>query len=493
MGRGALMAFIYFSWVMIFPFLPGSIEGSEPMMNMESYIRQERYLLIPFILGLAGVFYLYWSMIRIVHTFEKEYGDRENSLRLWIIGMGALSGVILIGLYPIGAIDVALYVIRARLWAIYGESPMIALPINFPHEPYMAIGLEYAGEPSPYGPLWELIAQIPMRLGFVNIESGIASMKIISLISYLATALLIGWYAQQDSFHQAGRVTALAFFVLNPLVLVEGIGNGHNDMLMLLLITLGLILWQRDQWAWAAFFLTLASLVKGAGLILLPLFGITVLAAVKEWRARVIRGIWISIIFLATSIILYRLTGPFPAVLAGAKEALFNRVGYSPTYVLLLIAKEVFPQQSEHVLPALQIIFIIYFVHLLILLARNKVTLIEAGFLAYFSQFFLGAAFRPWYPLWLVPIAALELNSRFYWRTFLFSLTAELSALNYAFLWAWGLSTWNWGLSGPLGAYWNFGTIIPLLTVPWTFGLPILGDLIGNLRNRERFKNSLWI
>lgn len=488
------MAFIYFLLVMIFPFLPGSIEGLEPMMNMESYIRQERYLLIPFILGLVGVFYLYWGMLRTVHTFEKEYGDKEKSLRLWIIGIGALSGVILIGLYPIGAIDVALYVIRARLWAIYGESPIIALPINFPHDPYLAIGLEYAGQPSPYGPLWELIAQIPVRLGFLNIVSGITSMKIISLISYLGTAVLIGWHAQQDkSSHQVDRVTAMAFFVLNPLVLVEGIGNGHNDMLMLLLITLGLILWQKDQWAWAAFSLTLASLIKGAGLILLPLFGIAVLVAVKEWRARIIRGIWISVIFLATFIILYRLTGPFPDVLAGVKAALFNRVGYSPTYVLLLLTKEVLPNQSEHVLPALRNIFIIYFIYLLILLARDKITLIEAGFLAYFSQFFLGPAFFPWYPLWLVPMAALELNSRFYWRTFLFSLTAELSALNYAFLWAWGLSTSDWGLSGPLGLYWNFGTIIPLLTVPWTFGLPILGDLIGNWRDRERFKNSLWI
>jgi hypothetical protein len=285
----------------------------------------------------------------------------------------------------------------------------------------------------------------------------------------------------------------MAFFVLNPLVLVEGIGNGHNDMLMLLLITLGLILWQKDQWAWAAFLLTLASLVKGAGLILLPLFGIAVLAAVKEWRTRIIRGMWISIIFLLTSIILYGLTGPFPMVLAGAKDALFNRVGYSPTYVLLLITKGVLPSQSEYVLPALRNIFIIFIIYLLILLARNKITLIEAGFLAYFGQLLLGAAFRPWYPLWLVPIAALQLNSRFYWRTFLFSLTAELSALSYAFLWAWGLSTWEWGLNGPLGPYWNFGTIIPLLTVPWAFGLPILGDLIGTWRDPKRFKNSLWI
>ena len=57
-------------------------------------------------------------------------------LRLWVLGIGLLCGVILIGLYPITALDVALYVVRGRLWAVHGVNPLIALP-----------AIAYAGRP----------------------------------------------------------------------------------------------------------------------------------------------------------------------------------------------------------------------------------------------------------------------------------------------------------------------------------------------------------
>ena len=136
-------------------------------------------------------------------------------------------------------------------------------------------------------------------------------MKVISLISYIAMAILIGWYARQEaSQYKVSSLTAMTFFALNPLVLLEGIGNGHNDTVMLVLMTLGLILWQRDKWAWAAFALTLAALIKTSGLILMPLFGVSVLAAMPDWRARAIRGLGIAAIFIFMAAVAYRITGP---------------------------------------------------------------------------------------------------------------------------------------------------------------------------------------
>ena len=107
--------------------------------------------------------------------------------------------MILIGLYPITALDVALYVVRARLWAFYGGSPMTAVPASFPQDPYIRLSGEYIKEVSPYGPVWELIAQIPIRLGVFDIGGGIIAMKVIALISYIGMAVLIGWYARQDT------------------------------------------------------------------------------------------------------------------------------------------------------------------------------------------------------------------------------------------------------------------------------------------------------
>ena len=488
---------IYVVYLAFFPLNP-TIQRADHILEIEQMLRDGRRWFAPlYVLGLGTLFYAYWQQIRMIHRLSREDPEGTRSLRRWVLGIGLLCGVVLLGLYPITALDVALYVVRARLWALYGGSPMMALPANFPQDPYIALGGEYQTQVSPYGPLWELIAQAPIRLGILDIGTGIVAMKLISLISYLATAVLIGWYARQDSPRsQVSGLTAMTFFALNPLVLLEAIGNGHNDMVMLALVTAGLVLWQRDRWGWAALALTLASLIKITGVILLPLFGLAVLVAAPDWRSRIGRGLSIAAIFLVVAGIAYRLTGPFPDVFSGAEHAMFGRWGYTPAYLLRVLVYQIYPHEQlimSVISNLCRALFILYYAYLLVQLTRGKMTLSQAGFLAYFSQLLLGTTFRIWYPLWLVPFAALHLTSKTYWRTFLLSLTAELSILMYLIVWRWGLESWSWGLNGPLKPYWGFWLVMTVLTVPWVFGIPFLGPMMQKRKDPQRFSDSLWI
>jgi len=138
-------------------------------------------------------------------------------------------------------------------------------------------------------------------------------------------------------------------------------------------------------------------------------------------------------------------------------------------------------------------LFVVYYTYLLIKLAQGRTTLIEAGFMAYFSQLLLGSTFRIWYPMWILPFAAMRLTSRMWWRSFLFSLTAELSILSYFILWRWILRSWDWGVNSPLKPYWNYFTIMNIITVPWTFAIPLLGPILRKRKDPARFDNSLWI
>jgi len=491
------MLAIYAVYVIFFPLTP-AIYQSDHILEIEQMLRHGRKWFAPlYVLGLGALFYAFWRLLNIVHTLSKEDPQAAKTLRIGVLGIGVLCSTVLLGLYPITALDVALYVVRARLWAFYGGSPMTAVPADFPQDPYIGLSGEYTKEVSPYGPVWELVAQIPIHLGLFDIASGIIAMKIISLISYIGMAVLVGWYARQDKpQHGLSGLTAMTFFALNPLVLMQAIGNGHNDMVMLVFMTLGLVLWQRDQWAWAALVLTLATLVKITGLILMPLFAMAVLVAAPNWRTRITRGLGIAAIFVITAAIAYRITGPFPDVFAGAQHAMFGRAGYTPSYAIRVIAGEIYPNDTGirlAIANGTRYIFMLYFAHLLIKLAQGKMTLIEAGFLAYFSQLLLGSTFRIWYPMWLIPFAALGLNSHTYWRTFLFSVTAELSILMYLILWRWKLDTWEWGLNGPLRHYWKYWTIMTLITAPWVFGIPLLGPWLRKWKNPRRFSNSLWI
>jgi hypothetical protein len=323
---------------------------------------------------------------------------------------------------------------------------------------------------------------------------GILAMKVISLLAFVGMAWLLGWQAGRA--HEKTGVsglTALAFFVLNPMVLLQAIGNGHNDMVMLALITLGLVLWLRDKWAWAALVLTAASLVKATGLILIPLFGLAVIARAPDWPSRLKRAAGVAAIFLLTSFILWRVMGPLPQVFEGTRFVLFNRTGYAPASALRMLLREIFPADLVSPVPrtVARDFFMVYYAWLLLRLWQKRMDLMQAGFLAFFSQLFLGSTFRIWYPLWLVPFAALSLTTATYWRTFLFSLTAELSILSYYILWRWFLRGWSFGAEGP-PPYWNYWTVMNLVNVPWTFGIPLILPLLVKRRDPARFNETLW-
>lgn len=488
---GGLMIGICAAFVALFPLWP-AIDRPGAMLDLEMMLKSNKPLILVYVAGLLGMFYAYWRIVRLLHQFPAEYAEEEKRLRVWVIAIGLACGSILLVLYPITAIDSGLYVVRARLWTLYGANPMTALPASFPKDPYIKMAGEFSKEVSPYGPLWELIAQIPLRMGFVEMDSGIIAMKIISLGAYAGMAILLGWHARQDKNYQVGGATLAAFFALNPMTLLEAIGNGHNDMLALFLLTSGLILWQRDRWAWATLLFAFSTLVKITGVILLPIFGVALLINAPGWNIRAKRGIGSAAIFLIVSLACYRVMGPFPEIFEGVQKALFGRQGYSPAYALLALSWDVLPAASRYMLPGSRYLFAAYYAYLLIALAIKRLTFIEAGFLAYFSQLLFGAVFRIWYPLWLLPFAALGLNSRAYWRTFLFSLTAELSILIYYVLWRWTLKNFDWGKT-TFGHSWDYWRVTTIITAPWTFGLPLLGDYLGRRKNRERFDNALQV
>jgi hypothetical protein len=307
-------------------------------------------------------------------------------------------------------------------------------------------------------------------------------------------------------------------------------GNGHNDLLFMGLMVLGLILWQRKLWWAAVVALTLSALAKASALIIIPLFAVVLLRSELTWRQRIFKGAgagliglvlvfavytWLasigtgynsiagtslsrlqarcsqisepvqsaclSIITSQPVIAVYNSTvGPTIDSLQSVSAMLTSRRGFAIASGLRMVMREIIPQHIAEPLPRTigRYIFILFYLWLLAQLWRNKLNLVTAAFLAYFSQLMFGRTFRIWYPMWLIPLTALYLTPALFWRTFLFSLTAELSIINYFVVWRWWLRDFEWGAHGPLSQYWNYWTIMHLLTVPWLFGLPLVGPII---------------
>jgi hypothetical protein len=494
------MLAIYIIITVFFPLAPNLVLG-KPALDFEMMMRDGRRWFAPiYTVAMIALYVLFWLAMRTINTISK--ADPAGALRLrWpVLGTGVAYSLVLFWLYPITALDVLLYVVRTRLWVLYGGSPMIALPKNFPADPTIAFAGEYANQVSPYGPLWEILARIPVQLGLRDILLGTLAMKLLVFIGYMVCAWLIGWVASsaktdKESKPLVSPLLAMAFFAWNPLILMQGAGNGHNDMIMMALIVLGIVMWQRGNWWATALALALATATKSAGLLMLPLFGAALLYREKTWRGRILKGLGIVLIVVGSIAALYALMGPLPAAFQGTLKASLNRIGFAPASAVRMIFVEIFPSRWAEPLArnAARDLFILYYAFLLLRVLQGRYSLVAAGFLAYFSQMICGSTFRIWYPMWLIPLAALCLTSRTFWHTVLFSLTAELSIISYYVLWRWVLVSWSWGKEGPLGPYWNYRTIMYVFTVPWTFGIPLLVPIWMKWRSKSRFGPNLSI
>ncbi|MCB0196600.1 MAG: hypothetical protein KDJ65_31900 [Anaerolineae bacterium] len=531
---GLLSQLVYVTYIVAFPLISNTQAGG-PAADLEILMRDYRWFAPFYAAGIFLLYYLFWRAMQLVTHFNPTPSQSESTpspatrnaerhIKLLILGFGLVFSFTLIWLYPITANDLFRYVLRGRIWAVHGESPMITPPEAFPDDPYAAFAGEFGDWVSGYGPLWEIIVQVPLRLGAVDMVPGSVGLKFIVLLFYLMSAILLGWFIIPE---KGTSLTALTFFAWNPLILIQGPGNGHNDMVFMALMVLGLVLWQRKLWWAAALALALSALAKASALLLIPLFGVALLRQEKTWSQRIIKGSGAVLIGLMTFYLVYSVLGPVSETLTGVSDMLTTRRGFAIASGVRMVLREVVPRGAEAAIPPESIwgaaslqalpcntreaggllakvvnnvlpcnlgeafprtiarnIFLVFYLWLLLQIWRNKLTLVTAGFLAYFAQLMLGRTFRIWYPMWLIPLAAIHLTPATFWRTFLFGLTSELSIINYFVVWRWWLRTWSWERLGLLTTlyYWP---VMHLLTVPWLFGIPLFGPILIKWANRH--------
>jgi hypothetical protein len=487
------MQIIYLIYVVAFPLISNTQKGG-PAADLEILMRDYRWFAPFYVAGLFLLYYFFWQTMRLVFNIPRPASAASrfslNDPRILILSFGLLFGFTLVWLYPITAYDLFLYVLRGRVWAVYGQSPMLAPITQFPTDPYLNFGGEFADNLSNYGPLWEILVQGPFRLGATGMVSGSISLKLLVLLAYLLCSIVIGWLAVPQGAKNSS-LAALTFFAWNPLILLQGPGNGHNDMVFILFMVLGVVLWQRKWWGAAVAALTLAVLAKAAALVVIPLFGVALLRNETTWRGKILKGLGAMAIGVSLAYFIYSIVGPVTETLQGMSTLTVRR-GFAIASAVRMVQREVIPWSAAEMVPrtTAQYIFILFYLWILLELWRKRLDLVTAGFLAFFAQLMLDRTFRIWYPMWLIPLAAIRLTPATFWRTFLFSLTAELSIFNYFVVWRWWLRDLPWDRLNMVNPspYWP---VMHVLTVPWVFGLPLFGPII--IERWQRRKKQLQI
>ena len=186
---------------------------------------------IAYLVGLALVFGLYLWALRLIVPKSDEASRTTISLRFVLITGAALAAVLLLS-YPLGAIDVFVYAIYTRGWALHGLNPLATAPAQYPAtDPWLSLAAEWIDAPSPYGPVWQVLSLGAYYAGGGDFLLQVYALKILAILAYLGCAILIYRILQKtrSDWALAGTIA----FAWNPLVLIEVAQNAHNDIVMI--------------------------------------------------------------------------------------------------------------------------------------------------------------------------------------------------------------------------------------------------------------------
>lgn len=194
-----------------------------------------------------------------------------------VLAVGGINAV----LFPVGALDVFRYMVALKIYYFRGGNPFLVGYMDHQDDPFAKHAF-LLHLPNAKGPVWVLVSAIPSFLaGFDDAIRFLVTLKAFNLALIGLTAWLIWRYLGGG---RNGWIGAY-LFAANPLVLFEGVGNGHNDVHVAIFL-IGAVVALAGR-SWLALPLVAASaLVKYFTIQVMPLF--LLVMVVRRWRPRTI-------------------------------------------------------------------------------------------------------------------------------------------------------------------------------------------------------------
>jgi len=183
--------------------------------------------------------------------------------------------------------DVYSYAYYGRIAAVYDANPYVSAPADFPGDALARyVGPKWFDTPAVYGPVWTLSSSLVVRL-VDDVASTVAVFRALAVAASLATVAVIASVTRRLWPDRAAF--AVAAFGLNPVVLFQSVGSGHNDLLVALCVVGGLALLASRRALLATAALTLGALVKATAGV--PLVLLVIAAVARAPRGRRLRAL----------------------------------------------------------------------------------------------------------------------------------------------------------------------------------------------------------
>lgn len=325
------------------------------------------------------------------------------SARSVLMVIAALYAVVLLA-PPLLSTDIFSYSAYGRMGTHYGANPYVNGPITIPSvDPlYPFIGAKWVTTPSAYGPVF---TGLSYALAPLSVAASVLAYKAIAAIAGLATIAVV-WNAAR--WRGVDPVKAVALVGLNPLMVIYGVGGGHNDLLMLAVMMAGLyaILQHRDRTGGGL--LTLATGIKLTAGLLLP-FAIAGGAIRRVGRREIVVGaVAATVLIAALSVALF---GAGPLHLPSTIEH-SQSVGdwhSIPGFITSRLGLGTIGRVTGLVLAAG---FVVCTCWLVRRVWRGQLDWIDGAGWATVAMLATASSLLPWYGAWLLPLAALGTDRR---------------------------------------------------------------------------------
>ena len=447
---------------------------------------------IAYVAGLGGLFGLYLGAIRLtmprgaeeqgsrlrpeLHPepveglVEGGAGEKPVSFRL-IFMAGAILAGILIFSYPLTAIDLFIYAIHTRGWALYGLNPLATPPEALPAaDPWLGLAAEWIDSPSPYGPVWDWLSLGAFYTSGGDFLSHLLALKVVGALAYLGCVWLV--YKILRQLQPEWAVAGAISFAWSPLALLESVQNGHNDTVMTFFLLAAVWVFveaerRRGEEAKERFagqfalmpwvvclFLAFSILVKFVTILVVPFFLLAMTRQERTWLARLALMAWYG--FIITALVILLMLPLWPGWDNWAVLQAGSRAGRSLLALLILSFKDVWGLNfafdfSRNLLFLVYALIYLYYLWQMFASSQRSVIrgqrsvvrssvfqpsnfptfqfsppLLLCSFHVLFWYVLLVApVFHAWYLLWFLPLASLLLpNQRPLSAAIVFSITA---------------------------------------------------------------------
>jgi|SRR5579884_1115223 len=359
-------------------------------------------------LGLSGPMLILVLAVMFASYAVSVRATDRLSPRTVLMAIAAMNALVLLA-PPLLSTDVFSYQFYGRMGAIYGANPYLAGPHALALDPlFPFIGAKWSYTPTVYGPVFTLL---DYALAPLSIAASALAYKAIAACASLGTVALV-WHAAR--LRGIDPVRAVALVGLNPLVVVYGVGGGHNDLLMLLPLMAGVyMLLSKRERSGAAMMVAAGAIKITAALVwLFAIAGGGGRRGRNRRRDVVLGG---GLAALASAALGLAVFGSGPLRMFGTLEQVQSEGDWHsiPGFIGTRLGLDT----AGHVVGILLgVAFVATVLWLLRRVWQGRLDWLAAAGWSAVALLVTASSLLPWYVAWLMPLAALGADRRL-WRT----------------------------------------------------------------------------